>query len=59
MRVCGGGGGRHRGGAGGGKVGDWGSGREASSNEHFTESLLSCFRMGKQKKGVVGLAGVL
>ena len=46
-------------GRGGGKVGGWGSGREASSNEHFTESLLSCFRMGKQKKGMVGLAGVL
>ena len=53
-RVCGGHGGRQ--GAGGGKVGGWGSGREASSNEHFTESLLSCFRMGKQEQGGGGLS---
>ena len=41
---------------GGGKVGGWGSGREASSNERFTESLLSCFRMGKQEQGGGGLS---
>ena len=40
---------------GGGKVGEWGSGTEASPNEHFTESLLSCFRMGKQEQGGGGL----
>ena len=39
-----------------GKVGKWGSGREASSNKHLTESLISCFRMGKQEQGGGGLS---
>lgn len=39
-----------------GKVGRRGILREASSNKYLTETLLSCFRMGKQEQGGGGIS---
>lgn len=40
----------------GGMLGKWGSGKEASSNKHFTEGLLSSLGIGNVEQQCGGLS---